>query len=242
MTDQQVYKGKISFINFEKEFATIEYLHNNKEKSVNFKTTAEGTGKKAHQFRLGDGVNFQLKLSDRGDKMAAHNVKFTHNVSIDLLIQQAAIENRFSGYLKVVDDKYFVKEWESYILFSLKLSPWETPPVESAENEAISFVLTNLDKPNGMVAELFSHNYIPEYKKAVQHFKNEIDIEATVSKVSPHAVYLDLFGEKMRAKLTSKEAGEGIKEGDTMRVLISYLNPYKVVVKKITEPLPPADS
>ncbi len=231
--DQQIYKGKISFINYQKQFATIEYLQNNKEKTVNFKTDT-GNGKKAHQFRLDDAVSFQLRLSDRGDKMAAYNVKFTHNISIDLLIQKAAIENRFAGYLKIVDDRYFVKEWETYILFPLHLSPWEVAPVETAANEAISFVLTNLDKPNSIQAELFSHNYIPEYRKAVQHFNNEIDIEATVMKSSPHAVYLDLFGGKMKAKLSLKDAGE-VKEGDTVRVLITYLSPYRVVVRKITE-------
>lgn len=231
-TEEHIYKGKISFINHQKQFATIEYLHGNKERSVNFRTD-QGSGKKAHQFRLGDGVSFQLKLSDRGDKMAAYNVKFTHNISIDLLIQKAAIENRFSGYLKIVDDKYFVKEWESYILFPLKLSPWEVAPVETAANEAISFILLHTDKPNSIVAELFSHNYIPEYKKALQHFNNEIEIEATVSKISLHAVYLDLFGEKMKGKLTVAEAGN-VKEGDIVRVLITYLSPYKVAVKRVS--------
>ena len=118
--DKQIHRGNISFINHEKKFATIEYLHNNKPKSVNCKTDADGTGKKPHQFRLGDGVSFQLKLSDRGDKMTAHHVKFTHNTAIDLLVQKAAIENRFSGYLKIVGDKYFVKEWDNYILFPLQ--------------------------------------------------------------------------------------------------------------------------
>lgn len=230
---KQVFKGKISFINHPKQFATIEYLHNNKEKTVNF-SMEKGTGKKTHQFRLGDGVDFELRLSDRGDKMAAYNVRFTHNTSIDLLIQKAAIENRFAGYLKVVEDKYFVKELESYILFPLRLSAWEIPPVETAVNVAINFKLVNLEKPNSMQAELFSHLYIPEYKKAVQHFNNEIDIEATVSNISPHAVYLDLFGDKMKAKLPLPEAGD-VKEGDTIRVLITYLSPYRVVVKKITE-------
>lgn len=230
--DQQVYKGKISFINHPKQFATIEYLHNNKEKTVNFRTDT-ASNKRSHQFRLGDGVSFQLKLSDRGDKMAAYNVVFTHNTSIDLLIQKAAIENRFAGYLKVVEDKYFVKELETYILFPLRLSLWEVPPVETAVNVAISFKLVNLDKPNAIQAELFSHNYIPEYKKAIQHFNNEIDIEAKVSKLSPYAVYLDLFGEKMKAKLDKAEAGD-VKEGDTLRVMITHLTPYRIVVKKIT--------
>jgi hypothetical protein len=227
--DQTVYKGRISFINYEKEFATIEYIHNNKEKSVNFKTES-GIGKKAHQFRMGDGVSFQLRLSDRGDKMAAFNVKFTHNTSIDLLAQRAAIENRFSGYLKMVDDKYFIKEIDSYILFPLQLSPWEAPPAKTAANEAISFKLMNLDKPNAIVAELFSHNYNAEYRKAVQHFNNEIDISATVSKISPHAIYLDLFEDKMKAKLPLK-GHENLKEGDVLRVIITHLTPYKVVVR-----------
>ena len=232
--DQQSYKGKISFINYEKQFATIEYLHNNKEKSVNCKTNATDSGKKPHQYRLGDGVSFQLKLSGRGDKMTAYNVKFTHNTDIDLLIQKAAIENRFSGYLKIVEEKYFVKEWNSYILFPLQLSPWEKPPVETAANEAISFKLLNLDKPSSIAAELFSHNYIPEYKKALQHFNNKIDIEAIVYKISPHAVYLNLFGDTMRAKLLLSDIEKaGVKEGDAIQVIITHFTHTRIAVKKI---------
>lgn len=235
--DKQVHTGKVSFINLEKGFATIEYLQNNKLKSVNFKTDIAGSGKKPRQFRIGDGVSFEMRLSDRGDKMAAFNVKFTHNTGIDLLIQKVAFENRFSGYLKLIDDKYYVKEVESYILFPLQLSPWETPPSETAINQAISFSLLNLDKPNSIVAELFSHNYIPEYKKAFQHYKNEIDIDAVVRKVSPHAVYLDLFGDKMQAKLPlSAIKDKLLKEGDMVPVLITYLTPVKVVVKMADRP------
>jgi hypothetical protein len=91
-----IYRGKVSFVNYEKEFATIDYEHNNKEKSVNFKTTS--TGKKQHHFRVGDVVTFELKLSDRGDKMTAFNVNFIHNPLIEVLIQKAQKENRFSGY------------------------------------------------------------------------------------------------------------------------------------------------
>lgn len=234
-TQEQVYKGKISFINYEKHFATIDYLHNNKQKSVNFKTTVEGSGKKSHQYKLNDTVSFQLRLSDRGDKMAAYNIRFSHNEAIALLIQKAEIENRFAGYLKIVDGKFFVKEIDSYILFPIHLSKWEKEPVETAANVAISFKLINIDKPNGIAAELFSHNYIAEYKKALQHFNNEIEIEAVVHRVSPHAIYLNLFGDKMQAKLSLSEAEkEIIKEGDTIPVLITHFTPNRIVVKKVT--------
>ncbi len=232
--EEELYKGKISFINYEKQFATIEYLQNNKSKSVNCKTTEAGSGKKPHQFRLGDGVSFELKLSDRGDKMTAYNVKFTHNETISLLVQKAAIENRFAGYLKIVDGRFFVKEIESYILFPIQLSKWEREPVETAANEAIAFKLLNLEKPNSIVAELFSHNYFPEYKKALQYFNNKIDIETIVYKLSPHAVYLNLFGDKMQAKLSITDLEiDTIKEGDTIRVVITHLTPNRVVVKKV---------
>lgn len=232
--DKQVHTGKISFINIEKGFATIEYLHNNKLRSVNFRTDIARSGKKPQQFRIGDGVSFELRLSDRGDKMTASQVKFTHNTGIDLLIQKAAFENRFTGYLKVIEGKYYVKEQDSYILFPLQLSPWELPPAETAINQAINFSLVNLDKPNSIIAELFSHSYIPEYKKAMQHFKNEIDIDAVVRRITPHAVYLDLFGDKVQAKIPLQAIGEKrLKEGDLLPVLITHFTPARVVVKLI---------
>ena len=232
--DQQFFKGTISFINYEKHFATIDYLHNNKQKAVNCKTDALDSGKKPHQYKLGDEVSFQLKLSDRGDKMTAYNVKFIHNAAIDLLIQKATIENRFSGYLKKVEDKYFVKEWDSYILFPIQLSPWEKPPVETAANEAISFKLINLDKPNNIQAELFSHNYIPEYKKAVQHFNKKIEIEAIIYKISPHAVYLNLFGDKIQGKLQlTEEEKNQLKEGEKLTVLITHLTGTRIVIERV---------
>jgi hypothetical protein len=232
--DDQVYKGKISFINYEKHFATIDYLHNNKQKAVNFKTNAPDTGKKPHQFKLHDTVSFQLRLSDRGDKMTAYNVKFSHNESISRLIEKSTIENRFAGYLKIVDGKFFVKEVDSYILFPIQLSKWEKEPVETAANVAISLKLTNIEKPNAIAAELFSHNYISEYKKAQQHFNNKIDIDAIVYKVSPHAVYLNLFGDKMQAKLALDEVEkEEIKEGDIIPVTIAHLTSNRVVVKRV---------
>lgn len=231
--EQQLYKGKISFINHEKNFATIEYKHNNKNKSVNCKTNSPDSDRKPNQYRLGDEVSFSLKLSDRGDKMTAYNVRFLHNTAIDLLIQKAAIENRFSGYLKKIDNKYFVKEWDSYILLPLQLSPWELPPAPTAENVAISFSLVNLDKPNAIKAELFSHFYIPEYKKAELYFEKQFDINAVVSKITPFGVYLNLFGDKIQAKLPlTPEEKATIKEGDIIKVLIAYLAPTKIVIKK----------
>ena len=231
--EEKIYKGKISYVNYEKHFATIDYSHNNKHKSVNCKTSAVDSSKKPQHYRLGDEVSFQLRLSDRGDKMTAYNVKYRHNEAIALLIQKAAIENRFSGYLKKIDDSYFVKEVDSYIFFPLQLSQWEVPPATTAENEVISFSLVNLEKPNAIKAELFSHFYISEYKKAQFYFEKKFEIDAVVAKITSFAVYLNLFSDKLQAKLNiSPEENESVKEGDTIKIIITHLTPFKIAVNK----------
>lgn len=230
MENESIYKGKVSFIDFDKQFATIEYLRANKQKSITCKLYAEGNSKKPHQFRLGDVVTFLIKLTDRGDRETAYEVKYLHNEAIDLLIQKANIENRFNGYLKKVEDKYFVKEWNTYILFPLQLSPWEKPPVTTAENQAVTFTLLNIDKPNAIVAELFSHNYTPAYKKAAQHCNNKIDTKAIVTRISPHAVYVTLFEGEICAKLKITDAP--LQIGDELDVLITHLSPYKIVIER----------
>jgi len=233
-------KGTISYINHEKQYAMIEYLHNGRKKTINCKTDGkeqkkpDKNSKKSHHFRIGDEVNFQIKLADRGDKMIADNVKFLYNTAIEQLINKAAIENRFSGYLKIVDDAYFVKEWDSYLFFPLLVSEWEKPPAEKAFNEAISFKLLNLDKPNKIAAELFSHDYIPEYHAALQQMKNKTPVEAIVYKVSPYAAYLNLFNKKIQAKIQLIEDGkEMLKAGDKIQVLITYLTSARIVVERI---------
>ncbi len=233
-TPETLYKGKISLINYDKHIATIDYLMNNKRKTVSCKTDAADSSKKPQHYRLGDEVSFQLRLSDRGDKMIAHNVTYRHNEAISLLLQKAVIENKFSGYLKKIEDQYFVKECDSYIFFPLQLSPWEIPPPITAENEVITFSFVNIDKSNALKAELSSHHYIPEYKKALHHFDKQTAIEATVTKVSTHAVYLNLFNNTIQAKLPlSPQEKTTLQENNKVSIFITHLSPSRIVVKKV---------
>ncbi|MCW3119338.1 MAG: hypothetical protein JWM28_3420, partial [Chitinophagaceae bacterium] len=132
--DEIIYKGILSFINHDKGYATIEYQQNEKKKTINFKTVAADPLKpgvvkqtaKSHHFRTGDHVSFQLKLSDRGDRMIASAVKFLYNHELEKIINKARIENLFKGFLKMADDELFVKELGSYLFFPLVLSKWET--------------------------------------------------------------------------------------------------------------------
>ena len=241
----QTIMGKITFINHDKDYATIEYTLNGKKKSINgnigekeqLKLKAEKIIKKVHQFHVGDEVSFIINLSARGDKMIADCIEFKFNNALDSLINKSAIENRFVGYLKKVDDDYFVKETGSYIFFPLKLSPWERKPQDSNLNEPYFFRLENTDKPDKTTAAPFKSLFIPEYMEALKHFKNETPLDATVYKVTPHGIFVNILSDKLQAKLPVPKKDEtptqeDAKVGDIVKIRITYLSSSRIIIEK----------
>ena len=227
-------QGVITFIHHDKRYATIDYDHNGKKKSITARLIDEKGATKPqskHIFRIGDAVKFETRPSLRGEKMVAANLKYLYNTSLEILINKAKVENRFAGFLKEVDGQLYIKERDSYIFFPLRLSKWENPPADSAYNDVISFKLANIDKPHALVAELFSHDFIPAYRKAMEHFRNRKSTEAIVSKVSPFAVYLNLFGGEIVAKMsTTGQNREVINMGDRIEVKITHLTASRIVI------------
>jgi hypothetical protein len=239
--------GTITFINHDKDYATIEYSINGKKKTISgnigereqLKLKAEKIIKRIHHFHVGDEVSFIINLSARGDKMIADCIEFRFNNALDNLINKSAIENRFVGYLKKVDDDYFVKETGSYIFFPLKLSPWERKPQDSNLNEPYFFKLENTDKPDKATAAPFKSVFIHEYAIAMQYFKNKTPIDATVFKITPHGIFVNVIGNKIQAKIPiskkneNKSAEVDVKIGDTIKIIITYIGSSRIVVERI---------
>lgn len=181
---------------------------------------------------VGDVVSFQVKLSDRGDRMMATGTEFLYNNALDVLINKSFVSNKFIGYLKMVDDKYFVKEIDSYLFFPVPFSPWQIVPAELDLNEQVHFSLENVNKKEKIFASLFNNKYIPEFEQAVKLFKAKTPISAEVFKISPHSIYLNIIGDKIQAKIVFEE---GIKTGDKINVVISYLGKNKIAVVKASK-------
>ncbi len=240
--DEKTIMGKISFINHDKDYATIEYEVNGKKKTISGnvsekeqeKLRKEKIIRRIHQFHVGDEVSFMIALSARGDKMVADCLQFHFNNALDNLINKSHIENCFVGYLKKVEEDYFVKETGSYIFFPLILSAWEKKPKEDNLNEPVFFKLENTDKPDKATAALFRSEYIPEYLYAQQCFKKKTIIDATVYKVTPHGIFLNVVDKKIQAKITvDKTAAQTTQIGDVLKVVISYLGTSKIIVEKV---------
>lgn len=230
-------EGKISFINHDKKYAMIDYEEANKKKTVRAdiddkkqkELKEKKLIKKTHHFMVGDVVSFVVKLSDRGDRMMATSVEFLYNNTLDVLINKSLLTNKFIGYLKMVDDKYFVKEIDSYLFFPVPFSPWQIIPEELDLNEQVFFSLENIERKEKIFASLFNNKYIPEFEQAVKLFKTKTALSAEVFKVSPHSIYLNIIGNKIQAKIDFEE---GLHIGDKVEVLISYLGKNKIAVVK----------
>ncbi len=233
----QKFEGSISFINHDKQYAMIEYEDGNKKKtvraSIDEKTQKEMIEKKLirkkHHFMVGDIVSFDVKLSDRGDRMLAVGLTFLYNNTLDVLINKSLTTNRFIGYLKQVDDNYFVKEIDSYLFFPVPFSAWQIKPTEEELNEQVDFSLENIDKKEKIYASLFNNSYIPEFEQAVKLFKTKTVIEATVYKVMAHGIYLNIIANKIQGKIPFEDK---IQVGDKISVLITYLGKNKIAVEK----------
>jgi len=238
-----VIQGKVSFVNHEKKYVMIEYEVNGKKKTINGSIDEKAAAKnknvvrKKHTFHIGDVVDFTAGLSDRGDKMVASNIEFRYNTALDVLVNKAKTENSFIGYLKMADDKIFVKEIDSYLFFPVPYSPWQILPTENELNEAVTFSLENLDKKEKLTAKLFNNHYIPEFYTAVKYNKAKTPIEAEVIKITPHGIYLNVIGDKIQAKIPAQKttiaADKALKAGDKLMVLITYLNTSRIVVEPV---------
>lgn len=236
-------RGKISFIQHDKQYATIEYMVNGKKKSINGivsefeqkKLKEQKLIKKIHHFHVGDEVSFVIDKSPRGDKMVATQVQYITNNELANVLYKASLDNKLVGYLKEVDGKLFVKETSTHFFFPLILSPWEHEPSSQFVNEHILFSLDNIDNPEKVTARLFKPHYIPEFKTAQQLYKNKAVIEAPVFKVTQHGIYVHIVGENIQGKLpvTEGEEKQIPKEGDKIKVRISYLSPMRIVLERL---------
>ncbi len=235
--EEKILEGRISFVQYEKKFVTIDYEHNGKQKQVNGsikdiaqqKLLDEKKIKKFHHFREGDAVSFTLTRSVRGDKMVADNIMFRFNNSLSNLLHKAKTENHFTGYIKQVGDKYFIKEIDSYHFFPLRLSPFEIKPTPATMNEPISFRLHNISNPDKVTAALVVRLFTPAYHRLVKQAEKKEVINANVTKRTPHAVYVEL-GKDIQAKIPPDES---LKEGDQVQIRIDHISPEKIVASRI---------
>jgi predicted RNA-binding protein (virulence factor B family) len=243
---EKYFRGKIVFINNDKEKATIEYVNNNKVKTISAivnekqqeKYIQKNLIKKSHRFLVGDHVKFIIKKSSANVFFADH-IQYEYNNALEVLINKSKLQNKFLGYVKVVDEKYFIKEIDSYLFFTLTVSKYEHPPVSNENEKPVSFKLINIEKPEKLCAELYNHSYLDGFLIAIKQHKKEENIEAIVTKITAYGVFITLTESKLDCKLTindelsDKLKSETIRIGSTLSVKIIHLTTDRIVVEYV---------
>jgi hypothetical protein len=226
------HTGTIQFIQHDKQYVTIEFESGGKTRTINGSIAGYD-----HVFRMGDVVGFAIGPTPRGDRNTAIRIHFLYNNQLQTILQKAAVTNRFVGYLKIVDEKYFIKDAESYIIFPLLLSPWEVPPSIKKANEEIVFSLTNLDKPEKVKAITYKPIFNAAYKKAMTLFNQKETTPATVIAVGQFNSTVEILNGTLTAKVPNQpKKGNSelpaLEVGKTIDVLISFLGPQKIVLER----------
>ena len=248
---EKYFRGKIVFINNDKEKATIEYTNNNKVKTITAivnekqqeKYIQKNLIKKPHRFLVGDHVKFVIKKSSTNVFFADH-IQYEYNNALEVLINKAKVQNKFLGYVKVVDEKYFIKEIDSYLFFPLIVSKFEHAPVTNEKEKPVSFKLINVEKPEKLSAELYNHNYLDGFLIAVKQHKKEDVVNATVTKITPYGIFVTLNESALDCKLSindvlaEKLKSEIIKVGCALSVKIIHLTTDRIIIEYVDENTP----
>ena len=244
--------GKITFIHHEKNRAVIEYMDNGKKKTINANldlkeqqiAKEQKPRKKTHRFLIGDHVTFVIKKTGvNGTVVFADSLKYQYNTALELLINKAAVENKFLGYIKITDDDYFIKEIDSYLFFPLALSAYEIAPTAKETEQPVYFKLDKIEKPDKITASLYNHNYIPEFLTAVAHYKKKEIIDAVVYNITAFGIYLNLVNNKIKAKLSMDDSlqkkieDNSIQLNSVIRVKIKHISSTRIVVEEPGESL-----
>ena len=228
-------QGKVSFVNHEKNYVMIDYEVNGKKKNIRGAIKLPGSKvaeqTDPHNFMMGDVVSFQVGRDDKSDKMVATHISFLYNNALNNLIDKSQTLNQFKGYLKLSDEKFYVKELESYLFFPLQISPFQQLPAADDLNEQVIFSLNIPKNKEKVSAELLHPKYIPEYYKAQKLFKEEKSIRAKITELKPHSIYLNIVGEAIQAKIPND--GKNYKIGEELEVRITFVGPKKIVVEKV---------
>lgn len=144
----------------------------------------------------GDKVTFEL--NPNGEKgIEATNISFIQNASLDGLRKDFENNTSLKGFLKKIDDKYYVKDRETYIFIRLIIASYEINLKEVYEdnlNELIDYKIITLTDKNKIRAINVNRQFLPECKLLVEGNKTEGLVVANVKGGFQIKIYDNILG------------------------------------------------
>lgn len=182
-------EGYVSFFSRAKKFGSIESLDNGEE--IYFRKNE--CVKEYKNVYEGDHVEFEF--DEHEGKPCAGNVRFIGNASIDGLRRDFEKGTILQGYLKKVENKYYIKDINNYFFIRLNIGPNEVDIEEvydNSINEKREFKIVSISERNAMKAVLLHRKFNPEYVHIVKG--GTYDAEVLTDQKSGYRVQLKCNG------------------------------------------------
>lgn len=183
-----------------------------------------------HKFRNGDEVQFKIKEHAKHG-LCCYDVVFVKNSRTDKIIEEAKELNILKGYLKKVEDKYFVKHVSTYCYIPVLISEWEADLdmiYDDRINNLVTFELQNLEKPYKISAILTDRVFKPEFALLTELKSLNQSTFATITGVTPEGYFCYLLHDTIRSFVgfyTSEHVQlRKLKKGDIVEVRITRIN------------------
>ena len=198
-----------------------------------------------HKFSSGDEVEFKLKASLKdGKEFIAYDVKFIKNIRRQKLVDESTSRGILYGYLKKIDQKYFVKHDNTYVLVKVYISDWEID-LEKVYSERIdklvNFRMLHSHRLDKLSAILTDRKYCKQYTELLDLITLDNTTFAFITGKNTFGLFATLFNGSLQAfiplsKQMPLEEIEKIQQigiGDYVDVKIKFLNTNKTVTLSI---------
>ena len=169
--------GYVAFFSKTKNFGFIETMD---DESIYFhKTQCE---KGYRNIYSGDKVEFEYNESE--GRACADNVRFKSNATLDGLRADFEKGTVLQGFIKRIEDKYYIKDSDTHIFIKLAVSPYEIDIEEIYENcinKKRDYKLIVMSERNAMRGVLVGRRLHPEIDNLVSKQAYNAEVIADVN-------------------------------------------------------------
>ena len=226
--------GFIESVNQESYFFAFDY-------SAQAIRKRNGEIPRIHEFSSGDEVEFKLKKSlKKEEELIAYDVTFIKNIRRQKLVEESISRGILHGYLKKIDETYFVKHDNTYVFVKLYISNWEIDYEKiyyERIDKLVHFRMLHTHRLDKLSAVLTDRKYCSQYTELLDLITVDEPTSAFITGKNTFGLCATLLNGSLQAfiplyKQMPFEEIEKIQQinvGDYVDVKIKFVNYNKTV-------------
>ena len=242
MNAETIYKGIVTYFSIERHFGFID---SELQEDIFFfidtmqirKMKKEGLALPRKVFFNGDEVYFKVRNSTKGSSgLEAFDLRYIQNEKIDEMLSLIREEKPLTGYIKKLDDGYYVKDKQTYLFIPIEISDWETGNeyvYEHRINELVNYRVERIPKhQKNIKAILPDRIFSSTYHQLLALKENRELITVRITGKRKGGYFGAFLNNTVDCFIIVKEEQDkpgALKTGDIVACRIKYINLSKVV-------------